>query len=105
MISFGKVHPIWHRDNADLLDGFCYVQEKVDGSQFSFCMTDGTVRFASRSREIPTDDEGWRCGGFVIRRVSCGLCRSWLALLMSSAWRRFLSFCTARGSLLTAWVG
>ncbi len=77
-ISFGKVHPIWHRDNADLLDGFCYVQEKVDGSQFSFCMTDGTVRFASRSREIPTDDEGmFKAGCDAIREIRELLVDGW----------------------------
>ena len=77
-ISFGKVHPIWHRDNADLLDGFCYVQEKVDGSQFSFCMTDGTVRFASRSREIPTDDEGmFKAGCDAIREIAGELEDGW----------------------------
>jgi hypothetical protein len=42
-----------HRALAELFDGRVYIQEKVDGSQFSFGMVDGELVCRSRGQIIP----------------------------------------------------
>lgn len=57
--SYPKVYAIGHRAIRGLFDGPVVVQEKIDGSQFSFGVIDGVLRFRSRNREIhpPVDDK------------------------------------------------
>ena len=51
--SYPKVFNLGHAAMADLLGGNVVVQEKVDGSQFSFARTDsGQLLFRSKGAEI-----------------------------------------------------
>lgn len=54
IVSYGKVHTLGtHRDIQTILDGPVTVEEKIDGSQFSFKLGhDGVLYFYSRSRQI-----------------------------------------------------
>lgn len=51
--SYSKVYALGHRAIADLLKGDVVVQEKIDGSQFSFGIIDN--EFYCRSRNRPLD--------------------------------------------------
>lgn len=50
--SFPKVYALGHPAIADLLDGEVVVQEKYDGSQFSFGVFDGALLMRSRGAEV-----------------------------------------------------
>lgn len=50
---FGKIHPVGHRDVRDIFDGPVRIEEKVDGSQFSFGVVDGALH--CRSKGVPLD--------------------------------------------------
>jgi len=57
--SYPKVYNLGHRAIRDLFFGDVVVQEKVDGSQFSFGIVDGQLQCRSRGRMIPDlDDAG-----------------------------------------------
>lgn len=49
LASYPKVYQMGHRSIADILDGDVVVEEKVDGSQFSFGVIDGVLMCRSRS--------------------------------------------------------
>lgn len=53
--SYPSIFALGHAAVADLLNGPVQVEEKVDGSQFSFGVFDGTVRVRSKNQEIPVD--------------------------------------------------
>lgn len=55
--SYPKVYNMGHRQLKQLFDGEVVVQEKVDGSQFSFGKIDGEVYCRSRRRQIPLPAE------------------------------------------------
>ena len=47
--TYGKIFALGHPDNEKLLDEECYVQEKIDGSQFSFALDyDGVIHCRSK---------------------------------------------------------
>ena len=50
--GYGKVYAIGHPKIQSLLDGKVYVEEKIDGSQFSIMYKNGTLRARSRNQEI-----------------------------------------------------
>jgi hypothetical protein len=50
--SYPQVYSLGHKAIADLLLGPVVVQEKVDGSQFSFGLIDGTVYMRSKGADI-----------------------------------------------------
>lgn len=50
--SYSKIYNLGHKEIADLLKGEVVVEEKVDGSQFSFGVRDGVPYFRSRGAEI-----------------------------------------------------
>ena len=54
--SYSKVHTFGHREVRDILDGNIVIQEKVDGSQFSFGLLDGKLRCRSSGQEIFIDN-------------------------------------------------
>jgi len=54
--SFPKVYAIGHRAIAELFQGPVLVEEKVDGSQFSFMIDGGEVRLRSRGQEMYPDN-------------------------------------------------
>jgi hypothetical protein len=50
--SYPSIYTLGHRAATNLFDGPVLVQEKVDGSQFSFGIIDGVLRFRSKGQEI-----------------------------------------------------
>ncbi|MHA2063477.1 MAG: RNA ligase family protein [Candidatus Thorarchaeota archaeon] len=56
--SYPKVYAIGHKAVSDLFKGDIFVQEKVDGSQFSFGVIDGELYCRSKRQQIhlPTDE-------------------------------------------------
>lgn len=50
---FGKIHPLGHRDVKEIFFGPVTVEEKVDGSQFSFGVIKGELH--CRSKGVPID--------------------------------------------------
>lgn len=54
--SYPKVYNLGHRAIRDLFLGPVAVQEKVDGSQFSFGIIDGALRMRSRNQQIALDN-------------------------------------------------
>lgn len=53
--SYPKVYGLGHAALTDLLGDDVVVQEKVDGSQFSFGVFEGVVRVRSKGKEFPFD--------------------------------------------------
>lgn len=53
--SYPKVYNLGHRAIAEILDGPVLVEEKVDGSQFSFGIVDGELQCRSRKQQIILD--------------------------------------------------
>lgn len=53
--SYGKVHAFGHRYNKGILASEVSIQEKIDGSQFSFGLVDGELVARSRSKAIDFD--------------------------------------------------
>lgn len=56
--SYPKVYNLGHPAVAALLDGPVVVQEKIDGSQFSFGVIDGTLCFRSKGQEVHAGEPG-----------------------------------------------
>lgn len=54
--SYPSIYNVGHRATADLLSGPCFIEEKVDGSQFSFGVIDGVLRCRSKNVELRLDD-------------------------------------------------
>jgi hypothetical protein len=54
--SYPSIYNLGHRATADLLAGDVVVEEKVDGSQFSFGVFDGGLRVRSKNVELVLDD-------------------------------------------------
>lgn len=54
--SYPKIYALGHRYLADLLDGDVVVQEKVDGSQFTFGVKDGVLHCYSKNTEIDIEN-------------------------------------------------
>lgn len=53
--SYPKVYSLGHPAIADLLDGPVVVEEKVDGSQFTFAVLDGELCLRSKGQDIHPD--------------------------------------------------
>jgi len=56
--SYSSPFNLGHKALADLFDGKVIVQEKIDGSQFSFGVRDGELFCRSRNQQIDFDDSG-----------------------------------------------
>ena len=54
--KYSKIYNLTHREVKGYLQDECIVEEKIDGSQFSFGIFDGTLRIFSRNREISRGD-------------------------------------------------
>ena len=50
--SYPKVYALGHRAISEIFDGDDVVQEKIDGSQFSFGIFDGQIKVRSRGKQI-----------------------------------------------------
>lgn len=53
--SYGSIYALGHPAIADLMDGDVVVEEKVDGSQFSFGMIDGELAARSKGKDLVMD--------------------------------------------------
>ncbi len=53
--GYPKVYNLGHPDIRELLDGDVVVQEKVDGSQFSACCTNGVLEMRSHHQQVQLD--------------------------------------------------
>lgn len=53
--AYPKIYAIGHPQLDGLFDGPVLVEEKIDGSQFSFGVFEGQLRTRSRSQEFPPD--------------------------------------------------
>ena len=51
--SYPKVYALGHPATKDIFSGEVLVEEKIDGSQFSFGVIDGVLRTRSKSCEPP----------------------------------------------------
>lgn len=49
---YNKIHAL-HKDECEgILEGICFIQEKVDGANASIWLEDGEVHYGSRSRDL-----------------------------------------------------
>lgn len=53
--SYPSIYALGHRAVADIFSDEVYIEEKVDGSQFSFGIFDGTLKFRSRRKEMTAE--------------------------------------------------
>jgi hypothetical protein len=56
--SYPSVYQVGHKAIQNLFDGKVFVQEKVDGSQFSFGLVDGTLQARSKGQQLIIDAPG-----------------------------------------------
>jgi hypothetical protein len=70
--SYGKIYAIGHRATHDLFNDEVTIEEKVDGSQFSFGVFDGKIRVRSRGREFEVEapDDLFRGACETVQRLS-----------------------------------
>lgn len=51
-IKYNKIHRLGKDEVEGILDGVCYIQEKLDGANASIWMEDGEIQIASRNQLI-----------------------------------------------------
>lgn len=56
MRAYGKIYALGHRAIRGITDGPVVVEEKIDGSQFSFMVQDGQLFARSKGRDIDLDN-------------------------------------------------
>ena len=79
--SYGKIHALGSRFVKDIFHhGTAYIQEKVDGSQFSFGVLEGQLRIRSKGREIFQDapDAMFRLGVEYVQGIQGDLVPEWI---------------------------
>ncbi len=78
--SYPKIHALGHPALANLLRGPVTVQEKVDGSQFSFAKLDGRLRIRSKGREIfiEAPDKMFAEGVAYVQSIESKLVENWV---------------------------
>ena len=77
--SYGKIYAIGRRATSALFDTEVTIEEKVDGSQFSFGMFDGDLRVRSRGRvfDIEEPDDLFRAACETVKRLGPDLHNGW----------------------------
>jgi hypothetical protein len=78
--SYSKIYNLGHKELESLFTGPVLIEEKCDGSQFSFTKSlEGTLTFRSRGREIPLpcDDKLFKSGIDYIHSISDVLNFGW----------------------------
>lgn len=71
--GYGKVYALGHRDIKTLFHGPVVVEEKVDGSQFSFGLIDGQVCCKSRGQQLSDENcEGMFLEGLAVAKSLAG---------------------------------
>ena len=64
--KYNKIHALHKDECVGILDGKCYLQEKVDGANASIWLEDGLVHYGSRSRDLFKANDGFNgFGGWV----------------------------------------
>lgn len=58
-IKYEKIHRLGKDEVEGILDGFCYVQEKIDGANTSIWMEDGEIKCASRNNVLESGFNGF----------------------------------------------
>ena len=78
--AYPKIYALGHPALKDLLEGDVVVQEKVDGSQFSFGLLDGQLACRSRGREIFIDapDSMFKAGVEYVQSIQDRLVPDWI---------------------------
>lgn len=78
--AYGKIHALGSRFVKDIMNGTVYLQEKVDGSQFSFGVLQGRLRIRSKGREIFQDapDALFRLGVEYVQGIQHRLVDGWI---------------------------
>lgn len=77
--SYPKIFNLGHRAVRDLFTQPVIIEEKVDGSQFSFGLINGELRCKSKNREFPADapDEMFIEGAATVRALANDLHPEW----------------------------
>ena len=57
--SYGKIHALHKEECDNILQGVCYIQEKVDGANASIWMEEGEVHCGSRTRDLTKAGDGF----------------------------------------------
>lgn len=50
--AYNKIHALHKEECEGILEGVCYIQEKVDGANASIWLEDGEIHYGSRSRDL-----------------------------------------------------
>lgn len=54
--KYEKIHRLGKEETDGILEGTCYIQEKIDGANTSIWMEDGTIHMGSRNNDITGKD-------------------------------------------------
>ena len=78
--AYPKIYALGHPALANLLVGPVTVQEKIDGSQFSFAKLDGRLRIRSKGREIFVEapDKMFEEGVKYVQSIEDKLVENWV---------------------------
>lgn len=77
--SYPKIYALGHRALAPLMDGPVVIEEKVDGSQFSFGMIGGVLRARSKGQELVIDapEKMFQAAVDTVKALAPMLCPEW----------------------------
>lgn len=77
--AYGKIYAIGHRATSKIFIGPVTIEEKVDGSQFSFGKFDGKVKVRSRGRvfDVEAPDDLFASACETVERLSGKLVDGW----------------------------
>ena len=53
--SYPSIYALGHRAIAEILSSPVVIEEKIDGSQFSMCRTDGVLSCRSKGKDMILD--------------------------------------------------
>jgi len=77
--QYGKLHPVGHKIVQDIFQGPVIIEEKIDGSQFSFGIFDGELRCRSKGVElhVMAPDKMFQAAVEVVQQVGSLLRPGW----------------------------
>lgn len=56
--GYGQIYALGHKQILTIFDSKVTIEEKIDGSQFSFGMVDGELKMRSKGVEVYSNDDG-----------------------------------------------
>jgi len=74
-LKYPKIHRLGKSETEGILDGQCYIQEKIDGANTSIWMDeDGTIHCGSRNNDLTYNKvvDMWRAQGLKCLQVAEG---------------------------------